>query len=40
MIRHTVVFRLKHPPGSAAETAFLEAATILAGAPAHKQANT
>jgi heme-degrading monooxygenase HmoA len=29
MIRHTVVFRLKHPPGSTAETAFLKAADIL-----------
>jgi stress responsive alpha/beta barrel protein len=30
MIRHTVVFRLKHPRGSAAETAFLDAAKSLA----------
>ena len=29
MIRHTVVFRLKHTPGSTAETAFLKAADIL-----------
>ncbi|MEP6826853.1 MAG: Dabb family protein [Aestuariivirga sp.] len=29
MIRHTVVFRLKHPRGSAAEAAFLKAADIL-----------
>ncbi|WP_027133302.1 Dabb family protein [Geminicoccus roseus] len=33
MIRHTVVFRLKHPPGSAAEAAFLEAARALAAIP-------
>ena len=33
MIRHTVVFRLKHPPGSAEEAAFLEAATALAAIP-------
>ena len=33
MIRHTVVFRLKHPPGSAAEAAFLEAANVLAAIP-------
>ena len=26
MIRHTVVFRLRHAPGSAAEAAFLQAA--------------
>ena len=30
MIRHTVVFRLKHATGSAAETAFLSAADVLA----------
>jgi hypothetical protein len=29
MIRHTVVFRLKHPASSAAEAAFLKAADIL-----------
>ncbi len=29
MIRHTVVFTLKHPKGSAAEAAFLKAADIL-----------
>jgi hypothetical protein len=29
MIRHTVVFRLKHPAGSAAEASFLEAADEL-----------
>ena len=33
MIRHTVVFALKHAAGSAAETAFLKAADILATIP-------
>ncbi len=33
MIRHTVVFRLKHPIGSAAEHAFLQAARQLAAIP-------
>jgi quinol monooxygenase YgiN len=33
MIRHTVVFRLKHARGSAAETAFLDAAKALAAIP-------
>jgi hypothetical protein len=33
MIRHTVVFRLRHPKGSPAEAAFLEAASVLAGIP-------
>jgi hypothetical protein len=33
MIRHTVVFRLKHAAGSAEEKAFLEDARILAGIP-------
>jgi quinol monooxygenase YgiN len=33
MIRHTVVFRLKHEPGSAAEADFLEAANILSAIP-------
>lgn len=33
MIRHTVVFRLKHAKGSAAETAFLSAAGVLATIP-------
>lgn len=33
MIRHTVAFRLKHPAGSAAETAFLQAAAVLAAIP-------
>ena len=33
MIRHTVVFRLKHPPGSAEEAAFLDAARGLAAIP-------
>ena len=33
MIRHTVVFKLKHAAGSAEEKSFLEAAKILAGIP-------
>jgi quinol monooxygenase YgiN len=33
MIRHTVVFRLKHSPGSAAERDFLTAACELAKIP-------
>ena len=33
MIRHTVVFRLKHAAGSAAEKRFLEAALVLVGIP-------
>jgi hypothetical protein len=33
MIRHTVVFRLKHPRGSAEEAAFLQEATRLANIP-------
>ena len=33
MIRHTVVFRLKHPAGSTAETDFLAAADVLARIP-------
>ena len=33
MIRHTVVFRLKHPPGSSEEAAFLETARGLAAIP-------
>jgi Stress responsive A/B Barrel Domain len=33
MIRHTVVFRLKHPPGSAQEKAFLEDAKALGAIP-------
>lgn len=33
MIRHTVVFRLKHPVGSPAELAFLQAARQLASIP-------
>jgi hypothetical protein len=32
-IRHTVAFRLVHPPGSAAESAFLERAGELASIP-------
>ena len=33
MIRHTVVFRLKHPTGSAEETSFLNAAQNLSEIP-------
>jgi len=33
MIRHTVVFRLKHAKGSAAEASFLSAADVLATIP-------
>ena len=33
MIRHTVTFRLKHPPGSSAERDFLQAACALASLP-------
>jgi hypothetical protein len=33
MIRHTVVFSLKHAQGSAEEQAFLDAALILAAIP-------
>ena len=33
MIRHAVVFTLKHPPGSAAEAKFLEDALILEKIP-------
>ncbi len=33
MIRHTVAFRLKHPRGSAAERAFLDAGRELAAIP-------
>lgn len=33
MIRHTVVFRLKHAPGSAAEARFLTEAMKLAAIP-------
>ena len=33
MIRHTVVFTLKHPAGSTAEGAFLNDAKVLAGIP-------
>ena len=33
MIRHTVVFSLKHAPGSAEEAAFLRAALVLAAHP-------
>ena len=36
MIRHTVVFKLKHPKNSAAETAFLIAAVQLAQIPGVK----
>jgi quinol monooxygenase YgiN len=37
MIRHTVVFRLKHAPGSAAEAAFLDAAKALIAIPGVKK---
>jgi hypothetical protein len=33
MIRHTVVFRLRHPVGSEAERAFLDDALVLAEIP-------
>ena len=33
MIRHTVVFTLKHEKGSAAESAFLKASDVLATIP-------
>lgn len=33
MIRHTVVFTLNHPKGSAAETAFLKSADVLEAIP-------
>lgn len=33
MIRHTVVFRLRHAAGSAEERAFLDAALVLAAIP-------
>jgi len=33
MIRHTVVFRLKHPKGSAEEASFLAAGKALAAIP-------
>ncbi len=37
MIRHTVVFRLKHRQGSAKEKAFLNAADVLAKIPGGKK---
>jgi len=37
MIRHTVVFRLRHPAGSAEETRFLADAKILAAIPSVKE---
>lgn len=37
MIRHTVVFRLKHAPGSDAERDFLKAACELADIPGVRQ---
>jgi hypothetical protein len=37
MIRHTVVFRLKHSPGSPEEASFLEATTKLADIPTVKK---
>lgn len=33
MIRHTVVFKLKHPAGSDAERDFIQAARVLASIP-------
>lgn len=33
MIRHTVVFTLRHPVGSAEEEEFLQACLVLAGIP-------
>jgi hypothetical protein len=33
VIRHTLSFRLVHPPGSAAEQEFLDAALVLAAIP-------
>ncbi len=33
MIRHTVAFRLRHPPGSPEERDFLDAAMVLATIP-------
>ncbi|TAG45580.1 MAG: Dabb family protein [Betaproteobacteria bacterium] len=33
MIRHTVAFKLKHPPGSESESAFLAAAQALSTLP-------
>lgn len=33
MIRHTVVFRLRHPQGSVAEAAFFKASEVLATIP-------
>lgn len=40
MIRHTVVFRLKHPAGSAAERDFLAEASRLATIPGVEQFET
>jgi hypothetical protein len=37
MIRHTVVFKLKHAPGSQAELDFLQSARKLAGIPTVKK---
>ena len=37
MIRHTVAFKLRHPPGSAPESAFLAAARILSAIPTVRQ---
>ncbi|CAN5629898.1 Dabb family protein [soil metagenome] len=37
MIRHTVVFRLRHPAGSTEEQAFLNAARALASIPGVEQ---
>ena len=37
VIRHTVMFRLRHPKGSAEETDFLSAAKVLAQIPGVRQ---
>lgn len=37
MIRHTVAFTLKHPSGSEAEAAFLQAAEVLTTIPGVRQ---
>ena len=37
VIRHTVMFRLKHAKGTVEETAFLSAATVLADIPGVKR---
>jgi len=37
MIRHTVVFKLKHPAGSQQELDFLRSAQKLSGVPTEKK---